>query len=85
MAQQFRRLYARYQQERDLINVGAYAPGSDPDTDQAIALMPHMHNYLRQGFGERVDLASALGELHKLFEAANSPEDVAAMQPAVSM
>src|SRR5690606_31335645 len=39
-AQQLKQLYARYQQSRDLISVGAYAAGSDPLTDKAIAAMP---------------------------------------------
>ncbi len=65
-AQRFRRLYARYMQERDLISVGAYAAGSDPDTDAAIALMPSLRGYLRQGLDERVDLATSLQQLQDL-------------------
>ena len=34
---------------RELIEVGAYAPGSDPDVDVAIRLRPHLEEFLRQG------------------------------------
>ncbi|MEI6721782.1 MAG: acyl-CoA dehydrogenase family protein, partial [Betaproteobacteria bacterium] len=33
----FRSLYSRYQRNRDLISVGAYAAGSDPRLDEALA------------------------------------------------
>lgn len=65
-AQEFKKLWARYQQNRDLISVGAYAPGSDEDTDRAIARLPAMRRYLSQGLDERVGFAaseSALAEL----------------------
>ena len=37
LAARFRELLAAYEQRRDLIVLGAYAPGSDPLTDEAIA------------------------------------------------
>src|SRR5690606_20594991 len=51
-AQLLKQLYARYQQNRDLISVGAYAAGSDPMTDPAIARMPAIQAFLRQGLRE---------------------------------
>jgi flagellum-specific ATP synthase len=44
----FKRLYSLYQQNRDLISVGAYAQGSDPRIDEAIAMHPQLMNFLRQ-------------------------------------
>jgi len=51
-AQRFKQLWTRYQQSRDLISVGAYVPGGDPDTDFAIERFPVMSEYLRQGLKE---------------------------------
>lgn len=47
-ANRFRRLWSLYQQSRDLIQVGAYVPGTDADLDQAIRLRPTLEAYLRQ-------------------------------------
>jgi FliI/YscN family ATPase len=44
-----RRLLAAHEKARDLINIGAYAPGSDPQIDEAIALMPKALEFLQQG------------------------------------
>ncbi|MCH2159278.1 MAG: flagellar protein export ATPase FliI [Oleiphilaceae bacterium] len=52
-AQRFKQLYAKYQQARDLISVGAYAQGSDPLTDFAVSRIDLMRNFLQQGLNER--------------------------------
>lgn len=44
-----RRLLATYEKARDLINIGAYVAGSDPEIDEAIAFMPQLNNFLLQG------------------------------------
>jgi flagellum-specific ATP synthase len=48
MANRFRRLWSLYQQNQDLIQVGAYETGSNPELDQAIRLREAMENFLRQ-------------------------------------
>ncbi|MGE8501864.1 MAG: flagellar protein export ATPase FliI [Pseudomonas sp.] len=62
-AQRFKQLWARYQQSRDLISVGAYVPGGDADTDLAIARQPVMAQYLRQGLSESVGMAQSRDQL----------------------
>ncbi|MCO6055441.1 flagellar protein export ATPase FliI [Pseudomonas sp. MOB-449] len=52
LAQRFKQLWSRYQQSRDLISVGAYVAGGDPDTDLAIARQPAMSAFLRQALDE---------------------------------
>jgi flagellum-specific ATP synthase len=47
-ANRFRRLWSVYQQNQDLIQVGAYEAGSNPDLDLAILLRPQMEEFLRQ-------------------------------------
>jgi flagellum-specific ATP synthase len=48
VANRFRRLWSLYQQNIDLIQVGAYEAGSNPDLDEAIRLRPAMEHFLRQ-------------------------------------
>lgn len=63
----FKRIYSLYQQNRDLINVGAYEAGSDAQIDQAIALMPALLEFLRQNMRTPVSLEQSLTELQALF------------------
>ncbi len=46
----FKAMYARYQRSRDLITIGAYSKGNDPQLDEAIALYPRMEQFLVQDF-----------------------------------
>lgn len=65
----FKQLYSRYQRSRDLISVGAYAAGSDPLLDQAIAIYPKFENFLQQNLAQRADFDSSIHYLHDLFGA----------------
>ncbi|OJX09093.1 MAG: flagellar protein export ATPase FliI [Burkholderiales bacterium 70-64] len=67
-ARRLKALWAQYQRSRDLIAVGAYLPGSDPETDRAIALYPSMQRFLQQDLAERCDLESAQHALAELVE-----------------
>ena len=60
-----KQLYSKYQQNQDLIAVGAYAKGADPDTDQAIALMPDIKSFLQQGLDEQFTIDASLEALVK--------------------
>jgi len=51
-AASFRDLYATYHDARDLLAVGAYRPGGNATLDRAVALMPAMKAFLRQGSDE---------------------------------
>jgi flagellum-specific ATP synthase len=66
-ARDFRRVYSLYQQNRDLISVGAYQRGSDEHIDQAIAMLPRLQDFLRQDMQERVTLEASLEALYTLF------------------
>ena len=63
LAQQFRQVYAHYQQSSDLISVGAYSAGSNPETDFAIQRMPVMKQFLQQGLNEAVDYQQSSDDL----------------------
>ncbi len=62
-AQRFKQVYARYQQARDLISVGAYVKGSDPETDYAIDHIDDMRAFLRQNLTESAPLTTSVEEL----------------------
>jgi flagellum-specific ATP synthase len=63
VARQFRQTLATYQHNRDLISIGAYQRGSDPQVDNAITLWPRMQRFLQQDMRERVDFAASLTAL----------------------
>ena len=57
-----------YQENRDLIAVGAYQAGANPQLDEAIALWPKIIEFLRQNQNQRVDSDSSLSQLRELFD-----------------
>jgi flagellum-specific ATP synthase len=64
--QRLKRLYSRYREQRDLIAVGAYAPGMDPVLDQAVQLYPRIEEFLRQDQHQAVSVTAAVAELFAL-------------------
>ena len=61
----FRRLWTLYQQNVDLIQVGAYEMGTNPDLDRAIALRNVMEEFLRQPMDELVTFEDAIAQLRE--------------------
>jgi flagellum-specific ATP synthase len=51
---------------RDLVNIGAYAAGSDPVLDEALAREPEVRLFLTQGITEGTRLDETLGRLRQL-------------------
>ena len=70
----FRQVYATYQENKDLVAIGAYQPGTNPQLDEAIALWPGIIEFLRQHQKQRITSAEALQQLRDLFEPAESTE-----------
>jgi flagellum-specific ATP synthase len=68
LARRLKKLYSRYERSRDLINVGAYAAGTDPLLDEAIRLQSGMENFLQQAIHERADVQESLADLAGLFQ-----------------
>ena len=48
--------------------MGAYAPGSDPVLDQAIALNDKIEAFLCQEIPDKVGMLESLGQLTSLFD-----------------
>ncbi len=51
---------------RDLVNIGAYVAGADPILDEALSKENEVREYLTQGINEGSDLASTLVKLREL-------------------
>jgi flagellum-specific ATP synthase len=62
----FKAMYARYQRSRDLITIGAYSKGNDPQLDEAIALYPRMEQFLVQDFLDKETYSSSRAQLEDL-------------------
>jgi flagellum-specific ATP synthase len=68
-ARRFKAQYSLYQQNRDLINVGAYVRGTNPELDAAIAAQPRLRAFLQQGMQQPVALADSKKTLLDLYSA----------------
>ena len=64
----FRRLLSVYARSEDLVKIGAYKTGMDPDLDRAIAGRAPMRRYMIQESSERVTLTEAVRALEALVE-----------------
>ncbi len=65
-ARRVKALMAAYRRASDLIAIGAYKEGSDPEVDTAIRMRPAIESFLQQEIEESVSLAEAekaLGDL----------------------
>jgi len=66
LARQAREVLSAYREAADLIEVGAYAAGSNPRVDRAIRCIEPLRAFLRQDPNERSPLAETLGRLTAL-------------------
>ncbi|HWA76087.1 MAG TPA: FliI/YscN family ATPase [Polyangiaceae bacterium] len=67
-----RDLMSAYREALDLIQVGAYAAGSDPRVDAACAAHPHIDAFLKQRTSERTSMEETQARLLKLGLLANA-------------
>ena len=58
-----RRLWSVYQQNADLVQVGAYEAGSNPELDEAIRIREQMVDFLRQDMDKGEDYAMTRNQL----------------------
>ena len=66
-AEKLKRILAVYRDAEDLINIGAYQTGSNPEIDEAISRIGEIRAYLRQGVAEKIDFAEARSRLVEMF------------------
>lgn len=62
----FKQYYSAYMQNRDLINVGAYQAGSDPEIDSAIRMFPSLQKYIQQESSEKASFQQSLEHLNAI-------------------
>lgn len=66
-ARQLKKLYSLYQQNRDLISVGAYQKGSDPRIDEAMSMHASIMSFLQQDMTVAVTVEQSVAGLNDLF------------------
>lgn len=69
MARRIVEYKAVYEEARDLINIGAYVAGSNPQIDTAVKHIDAVNEFLRQDIDERVTLEESLARMGKIIPA----------------
>ena len=69
VAHKFLEVMSTYRRSEDLINIGAYAKGSNPKIDNAIAMIDQLNGYLKQPVEEKVSFAESAQQLAAIFAA----------------
>ncbi|MFI5895259.1 FliI/YscN family ATPase [Actinoplanes sp. NPDC051513] len=68
-ATELRRLMAAHREVRELVEIGAYVPGTNPEADRANAIWPRINAFLRQDLDERITPSEAWAALHAIVTA----------------
>lgn len=74
-AVEVRRVLAVFNDIEDLVNIGAYAPGSNVEFDLAVRMKPALDEFLQQAIGERAEFSATrdrLVELGRLIKASRT-------------
>lgn len=62
-----RNVLATYKNAEDLINIGAYRKGNNPEWDKAIELYPKVISFLKQGVNEKTEWTDSFKQLEEIF------------------
>ncbi|NRA29811.1 MAG: FliI/YscN family ATPase [Parvularculaceae bacterium] len=85
-----RRLISVFDEKRDVISIGLYKQGSDPEADKAIQIVPALEGFCHQDRHETMTADQSMGTLHEIVRgqprAASAPQaepeaDVEVLQP----
>ena len=76
LSQRFRRLNSAFRSNEDLISVGAYTPGTDPNIDEAIQFYPNLVRYLQQDLFTSMDWETSISTLHGLFNEHDAQQQI---------
>ncbi|NMD40974.1 MAG: FliI/YscN family ATPase, partial [Deltaproteobacteria bacterium] len=60
---------AVYEEARDLINIGAYVAGNNPEIDTAISHNEAINRFLRQGIDEKATIEESVAQMRAIAEA----------------
>jgi flagellum-specific ATP synthase len=73
-----KRMLAVYGAAEDLINVGAYVQGSNPEIDRAISKIDEINSFLQQGIQQRSTMAETLMKAGKIADVTIPDEELGA-------
>jgi flagellum-specific ATP synthase len=62
-----------YRDSEDLINIGAYQRGSNPEIDMAIEMNPHVNRFLKQGIHESIVPSESIKQMKELSQQSFAP------------
>src|SRR5690606_15143326 len=65
-ASQMKKWLARYEENKELIQIGAYKKGASREIDEAIQIYPQINDFLRQGIEEKVSAEETVEKLQAL-------------------
>ena len=69
LARALKQAYSLYQENKELITIGAYSRGSDPRVDKAIVIKPKLDHFLQQKMKESISYNDCLTQLAALTQA----------------
>ena len=85
IAGKFRRLWSLFQQNEDLIQVGAYKAGTNPELDEAIRLRPAMVSFLQQDMNTPEDFSISISKIKDLLNKGSSNQTSQVANPNVKL
>ena len=68
LAGRLKNVLATYNEAEDLINIGAYKSGSNPDIDYAITMIRQVNDFLQQDVDEKVSFEESVERLRAMFK-----------------
>ena len=77
-----RAIAAMYRENEELVRLGAYKTGSDPQVDAAIQAWPHVRQFLQQEVGDNSPWEETITRLRQLASMRNGPQRVAGARRA---
>lgn len=66
-----RKMLAMYRENKDLIDVGMYQPGANPQLDMAIQMMPSINAFLQQRTADSVNMEGTINTLKEMMADVN--------------
>jgi flagellum-specific ATP synthase len=73
-ARKMKMMYSKYMRGRELLSMGAYVPGGDPEFDLAVKLWPQIQKYLQQDADDAHGMENSLAELMKIAAQVGGPK-----------
>ena len=77
-----RELIAEYENLREMIQIGAYRPGSNPAVDRAIATYPQLDAFLSQQIREQMSIEEGFSKLRTILQGERGPSGFHRSTPA---